>query len=201
MPSRCSTGSVGRVACCLVDLQRHWIRHYFGVFASDRILGGSLLEFDFRWACPKIYNGELHYSLWSEGGVALLDWFQQRWTCRCIGVLGAAVARQGWCGFRGPSLGTSSLRGLQEGFPLSMDPDPPPRKQVQHDDHGEPHFLTFSCDRRLPLLSKDRTRQWFVEALDPARAVHGLHVAEFARTQPNSRSRTEFLRTQLQPPE
>ena len=55
-----------------------------------------------------------------------------------------------------------------------MDPDPPPRKQVQHDDHGEPHFLTFSCDRRLPLWSKDRTRQWFVEALDPARAVHGF---------------------------
>ena len=27
------------MACRLVDLQRRWIRHYFGVFASDRILG------------------------------------------------------------------------------------------------------------------------------------------------------------------
>ncbi len=34
---------------------------------------------------------------------------------------------------------------------------------------GEAHELTFSCFRRLPLLSKDRSRQWFVEALDKAR--------------------------------
>src|SRR5260370_13050246 len=33
---------------------------------------------------------------------------------------------------------------------------------------GEAHELTFSCFRRLPLLSKDRSRQWFVEALDGA---------------------------------
>ncbi len=34
---------------------------------------------------------------------------------------------------------------------------------------GEAHELTFSCFRRLPLLSKDRSRQWFIEALDQAR--------------------------------
>jgi putative transposase len=34
---------------------------------------------------------------------------------------------------------------------------------------GEAHELTFSCFQRLPLLSKDRSRQWFVEALDLAR--------------------------------
>ena len=33
---------------------------------------------------------------------------------------------------------------------------------------GEAHELTFSCFRRLPLLCKDRSRQWFVEALDEA---------------------------------
>src|SRR5947207_8047626 len=33
---------------------------------------------------------------------------------------------------------------------------------------GEAHELTFSCFWRLPLLSKDRSRQWFVEALDDA---------------------------------
>ena len=52
----------------------------------------------------------------------------------------------------------------------------PPRKKVKHYDNGEPHFLTFSCYRRLPLLSKDRTRQWFVDALEEARAMHGFHL-------------------------
>ena len=46
---------------------------------------------------------------------------------------------------------------------MSLDPGLPPRRKVKHYDNGEPHFLTFSCYRRLPLLSKDRTRQWFVE--------------------------------------
>jgi putative transposase len=32
------------------------------------------------------------------------------------------------------------------------------------------HFLTFSCYRRLPLLSKDRSRQWFIDALNNARS-------------------------------
>ena len=34
---------------------------------------------------------------------------------------------------------------------------------------GHAHELTFSCYRRWPLLSKDLTRSWFVEALDRAR--------------------------------
>ncbi len=34
---------------------------------------------------------------------------------------------------------------------------------------GHAHELTFSCYRRWPLLNKDRTRLWFVEALDRAR--------------------------------
>jgi putative transposase len=55
-------------------------------------------------------------------------------------------------------------------------PDFSPRKRVKHYDNGEPHFLTFSCYRRLPLLSKDRTRQWFIEALTEARSKHGFHL-------------------------
>ncbi len=51
-----------------------------------------------------------------------------------------------------------------------------PRKNVKHYDNGEPHFLTFSCYRRMSLLSSDRTRQWFVEALSDARIVHGFHL-------------------------
>jgi len=59
---------------------------------------------------------------------------------------------------------------------MSNDSSRPPRKKVQHYDNGEPHFLTFSCYRRLKLLSKDRTRQWFVEALAEARSIHGFHL-------------------------
>src|SRR4051812_33170679 len=50
------------------------------------------------------------------------------------------------------------------------------RKQVKHVDNGEPHFLTFSCYGRLPLLSKDRTRQWFLESLKEARQSHKFHL-------------------------
>jgi len=57
-----------------------------------------------------------------------------------------------------------------------MSSDPPPRKLVKHYDNGEPHFLTFSCYQRLPLLSKDRTRQWLVDSLELARANHGFHL-------------------------
>jgi putative transposase len=32
-----------------------------------------------------------------------------------------------------------------------------------------PHELTFSCFRRLPLLNKDRSRKWFIEAMGKAR--------------------------------
>ena len=28
---------------------------------------------------------------------------------------------------------------------------------------GDAHFSTFSCFHRLPLLSRDRTRHWFVQ--------------------------------------
>ncbi|MEX2121751.1 MAG: hypothetical protein WD847_19355 [Pirellulales bacterium] len=50
------------------------------------------------------------------------------------------------------------------------------RKLVKHYDNGEAHFLTFSCYHRLPLLSKDRTRRWFLEALNEARETHGFHL-------------------------
>jgi putative transposase len=50
---------------------------------------------------------------------------------------------------------------------------PIPRPKVKHYDiPGHAHFLTFSCYRRLPLLSKDRSRWWFVRALEKARRRH-----------------------------
>ncbi len=41
----------------------------------------------------------------------------------------------------------------------------------RHDEPGQAHGLTFSCYRRLPLLSKDRTRRWLIEAIDEARRL------------------------------
>jgi putative transposase len=45
-------------------------------------------------------------------------------------------------------------------------------KSYNHPGHA--HELTFSCFRRLPLLGRDRTRQWFLEALDAARRKFNL---------------------------
>jgi putative transposase len=46
----------------------------------------------------------------------------------------------------------------------------PHRKQkITYDIPGHAHYLTFSCQKRLPLLSKDRSRQWVVDALQIAR--------------------------------
>ena len=58
-----------------------------------------------------------------------------------------------------------------------MQPTPEFRKRVKHyDRQGDAHFLTFSCYRRLALLSKDRTRHWFLEALENSRERHGFDL-------------------------
>jgi len=45
-----------------------------------------------------------------------------------------------------------------------------PRKKIKHHNvPGDAHYLTFSCYRGIALLSKDRTRQWFVDGLAHAR--------------------------------
>jgi putative transposase len=41
---------------------------------------------------------------------------------------------------------------------------------------GHAHALTFSCFRRQALLSKDGSRQWFIEAIDRDRIKHRFHV-------------------------
>lgn len=44
------------------------------------------------------------------------------------------------------------------------------RKECRWINHpGDVHALTFSCDRRRPLLSRDRTRNWLIEAIEEAR--------------------------------
>ena len=48
--------------------------------------------------------------------------------------------------------------------------NPPHRKRkVTYNIPGHAHFLTYSCYRRYPLLSKDRSRGWVVEAIQKAR--------------------------------
>lgn len=54
---------------------------------------------------------------------------------------------------------------------------PPHRKRIRHfDEPGHAHFLTFSCYHRLPLFTKDRTCNWFVETLRTAKMHHEFHL-------------------------
>jgi putative transposase len=41
---------------------------------------------------------------------------------------------------------------------------------------GQPRELTFSCYRQYPFLSRERTREWFREALEAARSKFGFQV-------------------------
>ena len=41
---------------------------------------------------------------------------------------------------------------------------------------GEAHELTFSCFRRRKFLSKDRTREYFISAVQQARQTHRFHL-------------------------
>jgi len=46
----------------------------------------------------------------------------------------------------------------------------------RYNEAGEAHSLTFSCFGRQAFLSKDRCREWLVEAIDRAREKHSFHV-------------------------
>lgn len=44
------------------------------------------------------------------------------------------------------------------------------RKTICHyNSPGHAHFLTFSCYQRLPLLNRERTRRWLIEAIIEAK--------------------------------
>jgi len=43
------------------------------------------------------------------------------------------------------------------------------KRRHRHDADRTPRSLTFSCYKRFPFLSRDRSRRWFVEALSEAR--------------------------------
>src|SRR5437899_3290888 len=50
------------------------------------------------------------------------------------------------------------------------------KRRRRNDVAGQPRELTFSCYRRYPFLDRDRTRQWFCQALEEARALVGFQV-------------------------
>jgi putative transposase len=55
--------------------------------------------------------------------------------------------------------------------------NPPHRKQVRsYNMPGHAHELTFSCFHRLPLLNRDRSRQWFLDALEATRSRRNLDL-------------------------
>jgi putative transposase len=41
---------------------------------------------------------------------------------------------------------------------------------------GHFRYLTFSCFKRQPFLTRDRARQWLVESIIDARRRHGFHL-------------------------
>ena len=50
------------------------------------------------------------------------------------------------------------------------------KRRQRYDEPGQPRELTFSCYRRYPFLSRNRTREWLCAALDTARRQWGFQV-------------------------
>jgi putative transposase len=50
------------------------------------------------------------------------------------------------------------------------------KRRRRYAEPGQPRELTFSCYRRYALLSRERTRQWFCEALADARLTSGFQL-------------------------
>jgi putative transposase len=49
----------------------------------------------------------------------------------------------------------------------------PHRRRLKHyNDEGHAHFVTFSCWKRMQLLSKNRSRRWFLTSLNKALREH-----------------------------
>jgi putative transposase len=50
------------------------------------------------------------------------------------------------------------------------------KRRRRFNEPGQPRALTFSCFHRYAFLAHDRTREWFCEALDNARARYGYQL-------------------------
>ena len=50
------------------------------------------------------------------------------------------------------------------------------KRRHRHERGREPRELTFSCYKRFPFLKRDRTRQWFIEALEEHRKAWSMDL-------------------------
>jgi len=50
------------------------------------------------------------------------------------------------------------------------------KRRRRYNEAGQPRELTFSCYRRLPFFSRERTCEWSRQALEEARAKFGFQV-------------------------
>jgi putative transposase len=56
----------------------------------------------------------------------------------------------------------------------------PPRKLCErHNTPGDTHFLTFSCLRPQPFLTRDRTRNWLVDSIKAAKEKHSFRLIAY----------------------
>jgi len=62
-------------------------------------------------------------------------------------------------------------------MPFADQTTPPHRKRF--DEPGEARFLTFSCFRRQPFLTRDRSRAWLIEGIDRALLRHPIDLWAF----------------------
>ncbi len=68
--------------------------------------------------------------------------------------------------------------GPQErGLRTSMDPKPQKTRRACNEP-GDAHLLTYSCFRRLPLLTRNRTRRWVLDALAATRRRLGEYLEQ-----------------------
>jgi putative transposase len=50
------------------------------------------------------------------------------------------------------------------------------KRRRRYNEPGQPRELTFSCYRRMPFFSRERTCEWFRQALEAARTKFGFQV-------------------------
>lgn len=53
------------------------------------------------------------------------------------------------------------------------------KRRRRFNEHSEPRELTFGCYRGYPFLLRDRTREWFREALETARKKFGFQLLAY----------------------
>ena len=58
-------------------------------------------------------------------------------------------------------------------------PDGHRKRRKTYNEPGHGHYLTYSCVNRWPLLRKERTCRWVLEAIETARQRHGFDVHAF----------------------